>query len=102
MQKQDEGLQSNLQQAPQHSENRHNGEALEKLGGFAAVKGFIPSIDTMNPSKQAIKSMFLTESKYKDKRDELAKELRCWIEILSNDKNDVREYKKLCEEQEAA
>lgn len=100
MQKQDEGLQSNLQQTPQHSENRHNGEALEKLGGFAAVKGFIPSIDTMNPSKQAIKSMFLTESKYKDKRDELAKELRCWIEILSNDKNDVREYKKICEEQE--
>lgn len=100
MQKQDDLNKENLQQTSPQKESHSNGEAIEKMGGFAAVKGFIPSIDAMNPAKQAIRSIFLTDSKYKDKRADLANELRCWIDILSSDRNDVREYKKICEEQE--
>ena len=52
---------------------KSSGEALEKFGGFLAVKGFIPTIADMNPAKKATKSIFLNEPKFKSKRESLAK-----------------------------
>lgn len=75
-------------------------EALKKLGGFLAVKGFIPSAADMNPDKKATKSIFLTDEKYQAKRESLAKELRGWLEILSEEKNNALEYSNVCKEKE--
>lgn len=86
----------NQQQAPKPS-----GEALEKLGGFMAVKGFIPAASDMNPAKAATRKIFLTDKKYKAKRKALADELRGWIEILSVDKNNAVEYADTCKDFEA-
>lgn len=73
---------------------------LERFGGFAAVKGFIPSAVDMNPAKRATKDIFLKESKFKAKRDSLANELKCWLDILSVDKNAPTEYTSFCEKRE--
>ncbi len=77
---------------------RPSGEALEKLGGFMTVKGFIPAAADMNPAKAATKKIFLTDKKYKAKRKALADELRGWIEILSTNKNNAVEYSQTCKE----
>ena len=82
-------------------ESRPTGEALEKLGGFMAVKGFIPAAADMNPAKAATRKIFLTDKKYKAKRQALADELRGWLEILSADKNNAVEYAETCKECEA-
>jgi hypothetical protein len=79
---------------------RPSGEALEKLGGFMAVKGFIPAAADMNPSKAATRKIFLTDKKYKAKREALAQELRGWLEILSADKSNSVEYADVCKEME--
>lgn len=72
---------------------------LEKYGGFAALKGFIPLSADMNPAKKATKAIFLTDNKFKAKRDNLAKELKSWLEILSLDSS-VTGYADLCKERE--
>lgn len=73
---------------------------LEKFGGFAAVKGFIPSAADMNPAKKATKNIFLSEKKFESKRENLANELRGWLEILSVDKATPTEYASFCKERE--
>lgn len=73
---------------------------LEKFGGFAAVKGFIPSAADMNPAKKATKNIFLSEKKFEAKRENLANELRGWLEILSVDKATPTEYASFCKERE--
>ena len=80
---------------------RPTGDALEKLGGFMAVKGFIPAAADMNPAKAATRKIFLTDKKYKAKRKALADELRGWLEILSADKSNAVEYAETCKELEA-
>lgn len=73
---------------------------LERFGGFAAVKGFIPAAADMNPAKKATKSIFLTEKKFQAKRENLANELRGWLEILADDKKSAVEYADLCKDME--
>lgn len=76
-----------------------SGEALAKLGGFMAVKGFIPAAADMNPDKKATKATFLTDTKYRAKREALANELRGWIEVLGSNKNNAVEYVDECKSQ---
>lgn len=85
-----------VQESTQQQTQRPSGEALDKFGGFLAVKGFIPTIADMNPSKKATKSIFLNEPKFKAKRESLAKELKSWIEVLGNDKTNALEYVDVC------
>lgn len=77
-----------------------NGEALAKKGGFMTVKGFIPALADMNPAKQATRNIFLTDKKNQTKRENLANELRGWLEILSEDKSNPMEYVEVCKDKE--
>ena len=88
------------QEVVQQPSQQHTGEALEKMGGFMAVKGFIPAIADMNPAKKATKSIFLNEKKFHAKREALAGELKSWIEVLSSDKANVVEYVEECKKME--
>ena len=88
------------QEVVQQPSQQHTGEALEKMGGFMAVKGFIPAIADMNPAKKATKSIFLNEKKFHAKREALAGELKSWIEVLSSDKANVVEYVEECKKLE--
>ena len=72
-------------------------ELLEKQGGFAAVKGFIPAVSDMNPQRQAQKDMFLSEEEYREQRTKLIQELEGWMNMLSEDKSSLIEYETYCE-----
>ena len=71
---------------------------LEKQGGFAAVKGFIPAISDMNPQRPAQKDMFLSEDDYREQRTKLIQELEGWMNMLSEDKSSLIEYETYCED----
>lgn len=91
--------QATQQQSSQQVTSNEN--LLEKFGGFAAVKGFMPNAADMNPAKKATKNIFLNEKKFQSKRESLANEIRGWLDILNQDKSTPVEYVALCKEQEA-
>ena len=74
---------------------------LSKFGGFLAVKSFIPAAEDLNPAKIAARNVFLTENRFKDKRENLAKELEGWIELLDSGKTTASEYVEECKQKEA-
>ena len=92
-------VQENVQHVPEQTVSTEN--LLEKFGGFAALKGFVPAAADMNPAKKATKSIFLNEKKFQAKRISLANELRGWLEILGENKSNAVEYAAVCKEQEA-
>ncbi len=75
-------------------------QLLTKYGGFFAVKGFIADAADMDPAKKAAKNIFLTEQRFKDKRDRLKNELNGWLELLKEDKNNPVEYAEICKQKE--
>lgn len=101
---QEQNVQS-AQQAAEYKgkskEKKDIASLLSKFGGFLAVKSFIPAAEDLNPAKKAARNIFLTESRYKDKRENLAKELEGWIELLDSGKTTASEYVDACKEKEA-
>lgn len=95
-----------MQEAPKQEQAQELGAkrtteaTLERFGGFAALKGFMPAAADMNPARKAAKNIFLSEKRFEDKRKALANELRGWLDILSEDKATPTEYTNLCKEQE--
>ena len=71
-------------------------ELLSAFGGFQAVKGFIPEADNMNPAHKAAKNVFLTDKRFKDKREALADELKAWIELLDKGYTTPSEFVDAC------
>lgn len=69
---------------------------LSAFGGFQAVKGFIPEADNMNPAHKAAKNVFLTDKRFKDKREALADELKAWIELLGKGYTTPSEFVDSC------
>lgn len=69
---------------------------LSAFGGFQAVKGFIPEADNMNPAHKAAKNVFLTDKRFKDKREALADELKAWIELLGKGYTTPSEFVDAC------
>ena len=61
---------------------------LSAFGGFNAVRGFMPDADNMNPARKAAKQVFLSDKRFKDKREGLIKEISRWIELLNDDSID--------------
>lgn len=55
---------------------------LSAFGGFNAIRGFMPDADNMNPTRKAQKNVFLTDKRFKDKRESLAKEIKGWLALL--------------------
>ena len=57
---------------------------LSAFGGFNAIRGFMPDADNMNPARKAAKDVFLSDKRFKDKRDGLKKEIKRWLELLDD------------------
>lgn len=75
-------------------------DLLSAFGGFNAVRGFLPDADNMNPTRKAAKSVFLTDKRFKDKRDALAQDLKGWIEILNAGYGSATEFADACKAKE--
>ena len=73
---------------------------LSAFGGFNAVRGFLPDADNMNPAHKAAKSVFLTDKRFKDKREALANDLKGWIEILGEGLGTASEFADSCKAKE--
>jgi len=54
----------------------------------------------MNPAHKAALAIFLSDKRFKDKRDALAEDLKFWIELLSEDHDAITEYTASCKEKE--
>lgn len=69
---------------------------LSSFGGFQAIKGFIPEAENMNPAHKAAKNVFLTDKRFKDKRDALTNELKDWIALLDKGFSTPTEFVDAC------
>lgn len=90
------------QGAPAAAPARDTSNLLAAFGGFAAVRGFLPDADNMNPAKKAAKNVFLTDKRFADKREQLKKDLRGWIELLGEDHGTATEFADACKAKEEA
>lgn len=92
--------QETTQQAPeqqqQKAEKKDVSKLLSSFGGFNAVRGFMPDAENLNPAKKAAKAVFLTDKRFKDKREKLAKDIKGWLELLKEDKAAATDYADAC------
>ena len=61
-----------------------NLEELAAFGGFDLLEGAIDGLENMNPEKKASKSIFLTESEFRENRENLSQLLELWIALLQD------------------
>ncbi|MFR9650571.1 MAG: hypothetical protein SNG35_00910 [Rikenellaceae bacterium] len=76
-------------------------ELLSSFGGFNAVRGFLPDADNMNPAKKAAKNVFLTDKRFAVKREDLARDIKGWLELLDEDHDSVTDLVEACAQKEA-
>ena len=90
------------EQAPvaSSSENKNTAELLSAFGGFNAVRGFMPDADNLNPAKKAAKAVFLTDKRFKDKREALINDIKGWLEILEEGHTVATEFVDACKAKE--
>lgn len=65
-------------------------KGLDKLtgsGGFDLLEMAFAGVENMNPERKARKRIFLSESSYKDDRENLKKTLQLWAAVLSSSDN---------------
>lgn len=82
------------------SENKNTAELLSAFGGFNAVRGFMPDADNLNPAKKAAKAVFLTDKRFKDKREGLINDIKGWLEILEEGHTAATEFVDACKVKE--
>ena len=82
------------------SENKNTAELLSAFGGFNAVRGFMPDADNLNPAKKAAKAVFLTDKRFKDKREGLINDIKGWLEILEEGHESATEFVDACKAKE--
>lgn len=56
---------------------------LVKAGGFDFLEAVVDGADSMNPTRKAKRSIFLTDAGKKTQRAELKKKMHMWIDLLS-------------------
>ena len=66
---------------------------LSQFGGFNAIRGFMPDADNMNPARKAAKDVFLKDKRFKDKRENLKREISRWLELLDQADIDSATYR---------
>ena len=89
-----------VEQAGAQEVRKDTSELLSAFGGFNAIRGFLPDADNMNPSRKAAKSVFLTDKRFKEKRDALAEDIKGWLELLDEDHATPTEFAEACKEKE--
>ena len=82
------------------SENKDTSKLLAAFGGFNAVRGFMPDADNLNPAKKAAKAVFLSDKRFKDKRDTLISDIKGWLEILDEGYGSATEFVDACKAKE--
>ena len=73
---------------------------LSAFGGFNAIRGFMPDADNMNPAKKAAKNVFLSDKRFKGKREDLAREISRWLELLGTDIDSATGFADACKKDE--
>ena len=74
---------------------------LSQFGGFNAIRGFMPDADNMNPARKAAKDVFLKDKRFKDKRENLKREISRWLELLNQaDIDSATGYADVCKQEE--
>ena len=82
-------------------ENRKDtSELLEAYGGFNAIRGFLPDADNLNPAHKAARNVFLSDKRFEDKRKELARDIRAWLELLDEGYSTSTEFVDACKSKE--
>ena len=82
------------------SENKNTAELLSAFGGFNAIRGFMPDADNLNPAKKAAKAVFLSDKRFKDKREGLINDIKGWLEILEEGHETATEFVDACKAKE--
>jgi hypothetical protein len=82
------------------SENKNTAELLSAFGGFNAVRGFMPDADNLNPAKKAAKAVFLSDKRFKDKREGLIGDIKGWLEVLEEGHTTATEFVEACKAKE--
>ena len=59
-------------------------QLLSAFGGFNAIRGFMPDADNMNPARKAAKDVFLSDKRFKEKREGLKRDIKRWLELLDD------------------
>ena len=72
------------QQSAQNLPLDNRANPLAKMGGFSFVESVVDGIANMNPERKARKQMFLTDNNKSGEREDLAKKIQLWIELLEN------------------
>ena len=85
-------------QAPQ--EQKDITQLLKSFGGFNAIRGFMPDAENLNPARKAVKAVFLTDKRFKDKRENLIKDIKGWLELLDEGHNSATEFADACKAKE--
>lgn len=75
-------------------------ELLKQFGGFNAVRGFMPDADNLNPARKAVKAVFLSDKRFKDKRENLIKEIKGWLALLDENHGSATEFADACKAKE--
>ena len=74
---------------------------LSQFGGFNAIRGFMPDADNMNPARKAAKDVFLKDKRFKEKRENLKREISRWLELLDQgDIDSATGYADACKKEE--
>lgn len=73
---------------------------LASFGGFNAVRGFLPDTDNLNPARKAAKAVFLSDKRFKDKRNDLIKDIKGWLAMLDEGYTNATEYVDACKAKE--
>lgn len=82
------------------SENKNTAELLSAFGGFNAIRGFMPDADNLNPAKKAAKAVFLSDKRFKDKREGLIGDIKGWLEVLEEGHTSATEFVEACKAKE--
>lgn len=75
-------------------------QLLKSFGGFNAIRGFMPDAENLNPARKAVKAVFLSDKRFKDKRENLAKDIKGWLELLEEDHGSATEFADACKAKE--
>ena len=73
---------------------------LSAYGGFNAVRGFMPDADNLNPARKAAKAVFLSDKRFKEKRENLINDIKGWLEVLDEGHESATEFVDACKEKE--
>ena len=81
-------------------QTRSIADSLAQLGGFNAIKSFIPDTENLDIKNKAQRNIFLTEHRFEEKRKKLSADLKKWLDLLAEDKNTPVEYAESCAQKE--